>query len=522
MTTFTMEAGFAYLLTGAHEQELAAARKRRREAAEVAAREASLQQQSQPQQQQNPQAPSSQHQDLWPANSEWTGGAALTPTNSCPQIPGDSPNLSKQLFRGDSVTSGMDVFVAPPDHPYPLKQYHLARQLSNTQDKDAASTAQDDIIKVPASPYEIRHGKRYLRDIPYLLPCDLSEMHRQSMRTMLGTSIFSKPVCAPVLDKPPKRVLEIGCGSAFWTATTHDYFKAMGHDNISFTGLDIAPLPPDLREQGIDWTFVLHNGRNYPWPFAPESFDYIMVKDLSLAIPFTNSQRFLEECIRILEPDGYIEIWESDHVLRCLMPHNRTAPAGTEAQDEATANATKTFLITPGMPFAPAQNKFIQDSNSWIELACDKRKLPSTPCARVAETLYQEPELLCDFGSRRVAIPLTELPWEKERSGSVSTSSGRKSSRSGSSGKQSGKAKGKGGGGLLTPEQAAIRHTALMTVMQKIESLEPVLQEFSGKNVEEWSTWWANMMADLVEGDGVKSGECLEMGAWWARKRGKA
>ncbi|KAF2219866.1 hypothetical protein BDZ85DRAFT_267740 [Elsinoe ampelina] len=510
MTTFTtMEAGFAYLLTGAHEQELAAARRRRREAAAAAETAA----QSLPQ-----QSSHHQHTDLWPATSEWTGGAALTPTVSSHSNTADSPGLSKQLFRGDSVTSGMDLFIPPPVDMHAMRAFAQAGQLGlEAKEREMAK----DIIEVPASPYEMRHGKRYLRDVPYLLPCDLSEIHRQSMRTMLGTTVFGKPVCAPVMERPPKRVLEIGCGSAFWTSTTHDYFKAHGQEKISFTGFDMAPLAPDLREQGIDWTFVLHNGRNYPWPFPAESFDYIMVKDLSLAIPFTNSQRFLEECIRILQPGGHLEVWESDHVLRCLSPHNRTAPAGTDAQDEATADATRTFLITPGMPFVSAQNKFIQDSNSWIEMACDKRKLPSLPCARVAETLFQEPDLLCDVGSRRVAIPLTELPWEKERSGSVSTSSGRKASRSGSSGKTSGKTKSKTSGGLLTPEQAAIRHTALMTVMQKIESLEPVLQEFSGKNVEEWATWWANMMADLVEGDGVKSGECLEMGAWWARKRMK-
>ncbi|PSK54057.1 hypothetical protein B9Z65_7863 [Elsinoe australis] len=491
MTTFTMEAGFAYLLSGAHEQELALARKRR------------LQQQAEA-------AAAAQQAELWPPGSEWSGPSppALTP---------DSPSIGKQLFRGDSVTSGMDVFTPPPIDPYAFKHNPLVRQISETSQKE-----NEDIIKVPPSPYEIRHGKRYLRDLPYLLPCDLSELHRQSLRTLLGESVFSKPVCAPVLDNgPPKRVLEIGCGSAFWTSTCHEYFKSLGHDKVSFTGFDIAPLAPNLSEQGIDWKFILHNGRQYPWPFEAESFDYIMVKDLSLAIPFTNSQRFLEECIRILAPNGYLEFWESDHVLRCLMPHHRPPPAGTDERDEASANSTRTFLITPGMPFAPAQNKFIQDSNRWIELACDKRKLPPTPCARVAETLYQEPDLLCDFGSRRVAIPLTELPWEKERSASISNSSGRKSSRSGPSGRSSsGKAKTKGSGGLLTADQAAIRYTALMTVVQKIESLEPVLKEFSGKNTEEWATWWANMMNDLLDQDGVKTGECLEIGAWWARKRG--
>jgi hypothetical protein len=42
----------------------------------------------------------------------------------------------------------------------------------------------------------------------------------------------------------------------------------------------------------------------------------------------------------------------------------------------------------------------------------------------------------------------------------------------------------------LTEEQAALRYTALLVVIQMIESLEPLLKEVSGKNQEEWQRWW--------------------------------
>ena len=42
----------------------------------------------------------------------------------------------------------------------------------------------------------------------------------------------------------------------------------------------------------------------------------------------------------------------------------------------------------------------------------------------------------------------------------------------------------------LTDEQAALRYTALLVVIQMIESLEPLLKEVSGKNQEEWQRWW--------------------------------
>jgi len=56
-------------------------------------------------------------------------------------------------------------------------------------------------------------------------------------------------------------------------------------------------------------------------------------------------------------------------------------------------------------------------------------------------------------------------------------------------------------------------------VIQMIESLEPLLKEVSGKNQEEWQRWWGFMMTNLLEQKGASSGECLEVGVWWATKR---
>ncbi|KAH0097639.1 hypothetical protein KCU66_g15886, partial [Aureobasidium melanogenum] len=75
------------------------------------------------------------------------------------------------------------------------------------------------------------------------------------------------------------------------------------------------------------------------------------------------------------------------------------------------------------------------------------------------------------------------------------------------------------GEAMLTDDQAAVRSTAMLTVIQKIESLEPLLREASGKNSEEWTRWWAGMMASLLDQENSGGGsEVLEIGAWWATK----
>ncbi|KAK5132852.1 hypothetical protein LTR08_008568 [Meristemomyces frigidus] len=384
-----------------------------------------------------------------------------------------------------------------------------AARANNTSSSSSSSSRSEHAHQsLLNNPFELRYGRRYLRELPYPLPVDLVELQRQNLRTLLSCQVFGRAICAPgATKKVPRKVLEIGCGSAYWSSMCHEYFSSLGHPNVSFTGLDVAPLAPDLKKQGIDWTFVQHDVRRLPLPFDDEAFDLVMLKDLSLALPLgVPFQEFLDEAIRTLRAEGTLEIWESDHVLRSLLPHPPPPPS-REPQDRETANRTATFLIAPGTPFVPAQNKYLQHANTWISEALNRRSLPPLPCAGMAQVLYQETEFLKGVGIRRVAIPLGELRWERE------------SVKSAHDSPMSNKGKARLSDNPLTADQAALRQTALITVLQMIESLEPLLKEVSGKNTEEWSHWWASLMVDLMDPTrGALTGECLEVGAWWATK----
>ena len=383
-----------------------------------------------------------------------------------------------------------------------------------TTSTGSSSTSSDLDSLLSNDPFELRYGRRYLRGVPYPLPVDLEEIQRQNLRTMLSCQIFGKAVCAPNATKViPKKVLEIGCSSAYWTSLCHEYFCSLGEPNVAFTGLDIAPLAPDLKKEGVNWTFVQHDIRKLPLPFDDEEFDLVMLKDLSLVVPLgKHSQHFLDESMRILAEGGTLEIWESDHTVRSLSPHS-PPPQTKMRADQAIADSTATFLIGLGTPFTAAQNKYLASANNWISKALDEKKLPPNPCARIAQMLYQEPETLADVGTLRIAIPLGELKWERD-----GFSNSRRDSYAASELLAS-RGKGKDTIKVLTPDQAALRHTALLTVLQHIESLEPLLKEACGKNTEEWSHWWASMLADLLDPrKGALTGECLEVGAWWATK----
>lgn len=381
---------------------------------------------------------------------------------------------------------------------------------------------------MPANVFAFRQGRRYLRDptLNYPLPVDLTELHRQSLRTLLLMRVFGAPFCSSAFDDtPPRKVLELACGTALWTSACHDFFTGQGYRNIAYTGLDIAPLAPNLSEQGINWRFVQHDLRKLPLPFEDEEFDFLFVKDtVFCAGGFGVQTNPLAVLLPYLKPGGVIEVWESDLVFRCLLPFPHMAP-GITGDDIEQAEETATYVITSGTAFAKPQNPFLLDYNTWVEKALDKLRLPAAPCAVMGFAFSSEPEVYTEVGSRRIAIPFGEVRWEREEApvepeyptppakGKEAYTS-QKHSRKLSKSRAMPTAR-----AALTPDQAALRKTALNTVIGLVESLEPVLMKESEKKQNEWDRWWDSMTANLLLENGTINGECLEVGAWWARKR---
>ena len=390
---------------------------------------------------------------------------------------------------------------------------------SSTSFSTTASTTTKCFVK--------RNGRTYLGmpNIPYPLPVDLSELHRQSLRTLLLIEYHGAPVCCPALKtKPPKRVLEIGCGPGFWSMMCHRYYKSRGYTDISFTGIDIAPLTNQGDEANsemtdldpdMDWKFYQHDVMTAPWPFPDETFDMVLNKDMTLAVALPKHPLFTDETMRVLKTGGILEIWETDHTVRKLGPH---APQMTDAQ--AAALEIGAYAIGLTTPLSEPLNPYLVEYNRWVSQALQQRQLMSNPCAVVNHYLYQESELLHEVASRRVAIPLGKICWERAgKDGKLCWDT--KDASSSSSGKV-----GKGAGKetalkevVLTKGQAALRQTALLTFIQEIQAEELMLREASGKSQDEWDLWFSKMTEDLMNEGGAKWGECLESGVWWCKKK---
>lgn len=439
----------------------------------------------------------------------------------------------------------------------------------------------------PRKPFVTKsNGRTYLSDptLAYPLPVDLHELHRQSLRTLLLFQLFGGPVCSPALaQRPPTRVLDLACGYGFWSMMCHSYFSRKGYSNIHFTGLDIAPLggiagvphpgnmaqPAAAKERGspsaatgnwaeqppdknMHWNFVQHDLRNLPLPFPDEEFDLIMAKDMSLVAQTTQFQVLVDEYMRILKPGGVIELWDCDHPIRMLRPHvpetpttgnppksldeqlhanpdahshhsNASSHPHKKADHEKEIAELGAYVMGNNTPLSGPQNNYLMEYNSWVLKYLESHQLLNFPCANIGPFLIQEP-LLTNHGSKRLAIPLAEVRWEREGVGGVVTKDGKSYINTG---KAIGRATTKAGndnndpdkkGRVLGAAQLALRQTALQTVLGFIEGLEPALREVSGKKQDEWDAWMGKLIKELVEKDGANCGECLEVGAWWARK----
>ncbi|KAL8746592.1 MAG: hypothetical protein Q9190_001400 [Brigantiaea leucoxantha] len=357
-------------------------------------------------------------------------------------------------------------------------------------------------------PFIFRQGRRYLRDstVTYPLPVDVTELHRQNLSTMALMEVYGSPFCSPLLRRsPPKKVLEMACGSAFWSSACYDYLKQRGYTDVSFTGLDIVKLAPDLAQLGMNWRFVQHDLRCLPLPFQDQEFDFIFVKDTVLCAKQIDLKiNPLSELKKYLKPGGVIEVWESDLLIRCLLPCS--FPLESEAGKE---QSTATYDIGPETSFAKAQNRFLHEYDVWAEKALDRQGFTATPCALMGLAFSSEPDSFDEIGSRRVAIPFGEIRWEREQPFTVLSDQQKIDFQKSETSEPL----------TLTPYQVALRRGALEAVLGLIEGLEPMLMMESGKKQDEWDHWWAGLNTDLLERNGTLNGECLETGAWWARKR---
>ncbi|KAJ4387778.1 hypothetical protein N0V93_008379 [Gnomoniopsis smithogilvyi] len=342
---------------------------------------------------------------------------------------------------------------------------------------------------------ERKIGREYLdaatSSVPYPLPIDLTETHRQIIFAQLMEIIYATPILSSeLINKPPLRVLELGCDTAWWSATCHQYFEARGH-HIEFVGMDIkAPIGIEgpYRQLGMDFEYVQHDLNQAPWPFEDGSFDLIMARNIALALDPRKYSSVVLEYGRLLKPNGTLEIWEHDFTVRSMRPKIQEHAGDLEPLG--------LYPVLDNAEFGPATDPYITQLNTWITASFAELLLPTLPCSYIQSMfsghLVEGSDAFDIVDVKRVAIPLSldAVVWETKE----------KVPRT------------------LNGDQMVIRRTALENFIEMIEALEPFVRSASGKGQSAWDAWLSKAKWHWLKNDGFAFGECLELGVWSVKK----
>jgi SAM-dependent methyltransferase len=353
-------------------------------------------------------------------------------------------------------------------------------------------------------PIVLRYGRRYMNRIPYLLPCDLKELQRQNLSNILASQVLGGPFSAP-LDplNPPSRILDIGCGSGYWTSLCHDYLMSLGCPPAEFTGFDIQNFAPDLKSRGINWKFVKHDVQVQPWPWDDGYFDLVIATGATMMHENSppNFMAFVSEATRILAPGGILEVREMEFNLHKFSRNAVNLQRDIVSSNKVMTATDEVYYIQSIDEVAPCENTHLLELASWIRRLLEGRPFISTPVLHLFDSQqlpgFEKPNL------RTAAIPLgMPASWEATAGSSREAVAGSQRCHS-----------------YSRRNQYQLRELARQVYFGMVEALEPLLREICGKTGIEWDRWWSTMMSSVCSSNGCAAGESVVLGSWWIRKK---
>ncbi|KAF7784174.1 hypothetical protein Agabi119p4_339 [Agaricus bisporus var. burnettii] len=127
-----------------------------------------------------------------------------------------------------------------------------------------------------------------------------NEMYTNSLLRRLASSA---PTFSTSMDKQPSNVLDLGCGQGYWLLDASYHWPY-----AKFAGFDLVDVMlPEVRERP-NIRLVQGNFVSNSLPFPDQSFDFVRLADLGLAIPHEKWSFVISEARRVLTVGGQIEV----------------------------------------------------------------------------------------------------------------------------------------------------------------------------------------------------------------------
>ncbi|THH33148.1 hypothetical protein EUX98_g1041 [Antrodiella citrinella] len=178
--------------------------------------------------------------------------------------------------------------------------------------------------------------------------------------------------------KPPRHVLDLGCGEGYWAAEAATTWKEAGTKVTAFDLVDLGSavrksIEPDVAKK-MKWmkgNFVIN-----PLPFQDNTFDMVRMANLTLAIPRSRWLGLLTEVRRVLKPLGRLELIDDEIVFPTQAPFS--APIYYELTEKWDHDDLVDNWL-PGKKF----NKDETARNQWLNYEQKKRR------AEVMESIFE-------------------------------------------------------------------------------------------------------------------------------------
>lgn len=149
-------------------------------------------------------------------------------------------------------------------------------------------------------------GRRYVADVPYMLPKDIGEVNRLDFQHYMLRFYLHGNVAAPV--RAPQDVLDVGTGTGRWAVEVAQQFP-----QANVIGLDIEPpgeQSPLVQQRPENCVFV-QGDVLAGLPFPDGAFGYVHQRLLLGAIPAARWPGVVRELARVTAPGGMVEMVEA-------------------------------------------------------------------------------------------------------------------------------------------------------------------------------------------------------------------
>ncbi|KAL5495125.1 hypothetical protein ACEPAI_587 [Sanghuangporus weigelae] len=151
---------------------------------------------------------------------------------------------------------------------------------------------------------------------PYPISFDRRTLDLDVIDHIFLKSLKQSVSFARVKEGPPKRCLDLGCGTGIWIMDALKEWPV-----CQFVGFDLVAIQPPVHLLGSDSSRVQWVHGNFlttKLPFEDDEFDHVHIRGIARAVPENKWDNLFGEVSRVLRPGGSVEMIEDDIIFPSL------------------------------------------------------------------------------------------------------------------------------------------------------------------------------------------------------------